>query len=402
MKRLFSIVLILFLVMPCLAQQATNEKAAALFEKGEIALAEKEYFRAQAHYNECLRLDPRFAEAYRSRGIAREYLGETAKALTDFNIYVDLRPTDSEGLFNRAVLRFDTEQYLLARQDFLHLLTMPAGDTQTVYYIKEKYAGGVSKINTAPTNSKDQLYNFLGLIETHLQRYPAAIAWLDSAIKVAPNIGSYWVNRGVARLERGDKDGAGADYQQALKIDPENSLALHNLAVLKSLTGDDESAEKLLSESIDKNNKLPYPRAERAYQRLLKNDLAGALEDYNEVVRLEPNDPTNYLHRGLVKEKMSDYDGALDDFSKAIGLDEKNPRAWVSRGNMMSRLNHWTEAIEDYTIAISLDEKHGLAFHNRAIGYHHTGKIKEACQDLKTSAQLGIKEAETMAQKICK
>ena len=401
-KFFYCILFCILLASPAWSQQPNKEKAAQLFEKGEAALKEKEYFRAQAHYNECLRLEPRFAEAYRSRGIAREHLGEAAKALTDFNIFVDLRPADAEALFNRAMLRFDAKQYLPARQDFLKLLTMPSGDTQTVYYTKEKHAVGNNQIITGPSNSKDQLYNFLGLIETQLKRYPVAIAWLDSAIKTVPTNGNYWVNRGIARLERGDKAGAGSDYEQALKLDPENSLALHNMAILKSLTGDSDAAEKLLSESIEKNEKLPYPRAERAYQRLQQNDLQGALEDYNEVIRLEPKDDENYLNRGLVKEKMKDHEGALADFVTAIGLNEKNARTWVSRGNMMSKLNQWTEAIEDYTIAISIDATHGLAYHNRAIGFQHTGKIKEACEDLKMGAKLGIMESAKVSQKICK
>src|SRR6185436_15937331 len=99
-----------------MASIADRARAIELFERGEKALENKEYFKAQAHYNEAIRLDPRYADAYRSRAISREHLGEGAKALTDYSIYVDLRPEDSEGLFNRAILRFEAKQYLPARQ----------------------------------------------------------------------------------------------------------------------------------------------------------------------------------------------------------------------------------------------------------------------------------------------
>ncbi len=384
--------------------QITNRaKAQELYEKGEKALANKEYFKAQAHYTECLRLEPRFADAYRSRGIAREYLGESAKALTDFNIYVDLRPTDAEGLFNRAVLRFDAKQYLPARQDFLNLLKLPPGaETNTVYYSQEKFGNGATRISTAQTGAKDHIYNYLGQIETQLKRYPIAIHWLDSAILLAPTNAAYHVNRGIARIERGDKAGATADYEQALKLDPDNSLALHNLAAVKSLSGDTHGAEKLLSESIAKNEKLPYPRAERAYQRLQSGDLKGALEDYDEVVRLEPKEEENYINRGLVKEKMKNLEGALADFTQAIKLNEKNPRAWVCRGNVVSKMGKWAEAVEDYTIAISHDAKHGRAFYNRAICQQNVGNSFEACVDLKSASRLGIKDADKLIPKICK
>lgn len=392
--------------LPATAQLAaanSRAKAIELFERGEKALANKEWFKAQAHYTEAIRYDPKYAEAYRSRGIAREYLGESAKALTDFSIYCDLRPEDSEGLFNRAVLRFEAKQYLPARQDFLKLLTMPTSkETGTIYYSQEKYGNDKTTISTAQTGLKDRIYNYIGQCETHLKRYPQAIAWLDSAIALAPSTASYYVNRGIARFDRGDKAGAAADYETALKYDPDNSLATHNLAHIKSLGGDKEAAEKLLTESIEKNSKLPYPRAERAYQRMQSNDLKGALEDYNEVVRLEPNEPENYINRGLVKEKMHDLPEALADYSHAIKLDEKNPKAWVCRGNVVSKLGNYKEAIEDYTVAISLDANYGHAYFNRGIAYQNSGNSADACADLKNALKLGVKEAESVAKKMCR
>ncbi len=383
-------------------QEKKKPTAAYYFEKGEKSLEKKEYITAQAHFTECLRLDPHFAEAYRARAIVREHLGEKAKALTDYNIYVDLKPNDVEAIFSRAVLRFEAGQYLPARQDFLQLLTMPTGETNTVYFSQENYKDSEAKIFTAQGTGKDYIYNYLGLIEIKIKRYDKAIPWLDSAIKLAPDNGSYWINRGTARMANVEKVAAATDFEQALKLEPENSLALHNLAALKAAAGEIDSSEKLLSEAIEKNKNMPYPRAERAYQRFQKNDLKGALEDYDEVIKLEPKDEENYINRGLVKEKMKDLNGALQDFSKAIELNEKNEKAWLSRGNIMSKLKRQTEAIEDYTVAISLHPDYSLAFYNRAIAYQSAGNMKEACSNLKTAEKMGIKIDPKVKEKICK
>ena len=333
--RIFGLLLCLLIFTPrCgFSQETKKHSAAYYYEKGEESLAKKEYISAHAHLNECLRLDPRLADAYRLRGIVREHLGENAKALTDYNVYVSLKPTDTEALFSRAVLRFESKQYLLARQDFLLLLKLPPGETNTVYFSQEKYGTGDTRVFTAQNGAKDHIYNYLGLVETKLERFRVAVAWLDSAIKVAPNTASYWINRGKAKEQLLDKAGAAADFEQALALDPENSLALHNLAIVKASKGDSEASDKLLSEAIEKNKGMPYPLAERAFQRFQRNDLKGALQDYNELIRLEPKDDESYVNRGLVKERMNDLEGALDDFGKAILLNDKNEKGWLEHGN---------------------------------------------------------------------
>ncbi|HQQ97657.1 MAG TPA: tetratricopeptide repeat protein [Cyclobacteriaceae bacterium] len=400
MRNLFVFGLLALFFVPAKAQD--KKTPAYYFERGEQSMAKKEYISAQAHFTECIRLDPYFAEAYRLRGMVREYLGEKAKALTDFNVYVDLKPDNSEVLFERAVLRFEGEQWLPARQDFLKLLTLPPGETNTVRYSQEKFNEGAVRITTRHSDAKDYIYNYLGLCESNLKRFTQALAWMDSAVKVAPGNPLYLINRSQIRSRAANNKGALADLQKALELDPENGLALHNLALLKQSSGESEASEKLLTDAISKNERLPYPRAQRAYQRLEKNDLKGALEDYDEVVRLEPMDAENYVNRGIVKEKMRDLAGAATDFSKAIELDSKNPKAWLGHGNVQSKLARWKEAISDYTAALHLDPTYSLALYNRGVARTNAGLHKEACEDITAAAKSGVKVDPAIRQKACK
>ncbi|HRI80286.1 MAG TPA: tetratricopeptide repeat protein [Cyclobacteriaceae bacterium] len=285
--------------------------------------------------------------------------------------------------------------------DFLNLLTLPAVETNTVYYRQEKHNNGGTKIFTATNAGKDQIFNYLGLTEIKMNRIEKAIAWMDSAIRHAPDNPSYWINRGTMRFDHKDYKGAAADLQQAIKIEPDNSLALHNLATVKAALGETAASETLLTEAIEKNRDLPFPLAERAYQKLQKNDLKGALEDYDEVVKLEPSDEENYINRGLVKERMKDFSGAMKDFSKAIEINEKNERAWLSHGNIMSKTKKWDTAIEDYSMAVTLDPEYGLAFFNRAMAYQNVKNPIAACKDLRKSEDLGLRIESSLKSKIC-
>ncbi len=47
-------------------------------------------------------------------------------------------------------------------------------------------------------------------------------------------------------------------------------------------------------------------------------DLDGALDDYNEAIRLKPDYAMAYNNRGITRKAKDDLDGALDDYNEAI------------------------------------------------------------------------------------
>jgi len=49
-------------------------------------------------------------------------------------------------------------------------------------------------------------------------------------------------------------------------------------------------------------------------------DKQGAIADYNEAIRLNPQDDDAYYNRGLAKSDLGNKQGALVDFRKALEL----------------------------------------------------------------------------------
>ena len=58
----------------------------------------------------------------------------------------------------------------------------------------------------------------------------------------------------------------------------------------------------------------------RGLARQAKGDLDGALDDYNEAIRLKPDEADVYYNRGITRKAKGDMDGALDDYNEAIRL----------------------------------------------------------------------------------
>ncbi len=380
-----------------------NRSATHYYEKGEEALRIKSYKAALAHFNECLRLSPYFMQAYYSRAMAREGLGDKQGALSDYNIYLESKPEDKEALFSRAISRYSYGLWAVAKEDFLKLLSMPeGGETNTVYFQTNQSAEGVTKVFTAQNNLKPALLNYLGLIETKLKNYPKAEEYFDNAISINQGEPDYFLNRGMTKLEAGDSATAISDFEQALSLNPESSLARHNLAVLKKTTANSKEKEILLTEAIEKNPNLPYSYAERGLVRMKAGDLKGALEDYDEAIRLNPADPDYWLNRGLIKEQSNDLYRALADYRQVITLKADYEKGWLNHGNVLVKQNRFAEAIEDYTVAITYYPEYGLAYYNRGLTWHRLGKKPEACKDLDVAKKYGVKVDQKVMNTICK
>ena len=60
---------------------------------------------------------------------------------------------------------------------------------------------------------------------------------------------------------------------------------------------------------------------EKAKEKMLKLlDFAGAVEDYNKIIKLDPNCMRAYLDRGEAKMSLKDYVSAIEDFNKVLEI----------------------------------------------------------------------------------
>jgi tetratricopeptide (TPR) repeat protein len=155
--------------------------------------------------------------------------------------------------------------------------------------------------------------------------YQGAIADFDRAIELNPNHWAAYIGRGNARDDSGDSRGAIADYDRALKIDPNNASAYYNRGVTQSRLGDNQAA----------------------------------LSDFNQALKINPNYASAYNNRGIIRNSLGDKDGALADFEQAIKLNPNLPQAYGNRGNVRERLGDKQGAIADIQKAAELFQQQG-------------------------------------------
>lgn len=125
----------------------------------------------------------------------------------------------------------------------------------------------------------------------------------------------------------------------------------------------------------------------RGNARRAKGDIEGALQDYSDAIRIQP-DADAFMNRGLMCHDQGDLNGALLDFNKAIYLNPEDSDAFYNRGNTRRDLGDLGGALSDYTSAIRLNSNFAEAFNNRAALRFSSHDFDGASQDLEQAIRL--------------
>lgn len=108
---------------------------------------------------------------------------------------------------------------------------------------------------------------------------------------------------------------------------------------------------------IEDNQQIPEVRAEaflnRGMAKEALGDIAGAISDYSEGLKLNPKYRLLYHRRGLAYEQQGDPELAIKDFSQAIQLDPTDSEALVLRGLTYASQGELQLALRDYEAALT-------------------------------------------------
>jgi tetratricopeptide (TPR) repeat protein len=112
------------------------------------------------------------------------------------------------------------------------------------------------------------------------------------------------------------------------------------------------------------------------------------MADFDEVVRIAPQNPLVYVVRagGLIMRR--DYDRALADVEKALTLQQNTAEAYAIRGNIYLRRVNYDRAMADSTKAIGIKPDVGMAWAVRALAQLEQGNAAAALTDLNEAIRL--------------
>ena len=297
----------------------------ALNNRGSAYLVKNSTDLAVADFDEAIRLDPAFANAYYNRAAAYRAKGELDRALADYDKAIQLDP-DPDTFINRGSIHLDKGKIDLAMADY-----------DKAIELKPSYA--------LAFNARGFAFKVKGDLDK-------AIADYDKAIQLDQYFADAFDNRARAYQAKGDNDRAIADYDKDIQLSP-NSAAFNNRGVIYSAKGDLDQAMADYSKAIElePGNAAAFNNRGEAYR--VKGDLDSAIVDYDTAILMKSNFADPYSGRGLTYLAKHDIAQALADFEKAIELTDLGEAHFGLAGVLLAKADR-SAALAEFKIAAAL------------------------------------------------
>lgn len=133
------------------------------------------------------------------------------------------------------------------------------------------------------------------------------------------------------------------DFQLAIMVRSDFTLAYNNLGVAYTRLGDLDAAEAAYREAIasDTESDAAYHNLGNLWMR--RGDIAQALVEYDHALERRKRNPYLQYHRGLAQYRLGDLDAAEESFKKAIGLE----RTYIEPRNLLAQVYYQQGRVEE-------------------------------------------------------
>lgn len=157
----------------------------------EMSIVE-DFEAAIIEYSKVIEIQPKNADAYHNRGIAKAKLKDYQGAVIDFTKTIELDPNHEFGYYNRGNAKDDLNDFKSAIADYNKAI----------------------RINSSNSN----YLNNRGIAKGHLGDFNGAISDYSEAIKMSPMDSTLYYNRGIAKLKLGQRDSGCKDLYKSKEL----------------------------------------------------------------------------------------------------------------------------------------------------------------------------------------
>ncbi|HLW68355.1 MAG TPA: serine/threonine-protein kinase [Gemmataceae bacterium] len=262
---------------------------ADLYAQASLLVGQGQYGQALKWLAELLRRDPQFYMGWHLNALCHEELGRYHDAETDWTVCITLQPNFERGwaVFSRGSLRLNARRFVDAKADFDEALNLNPRLTQALinrslaWRNLGRLAEAEADLSTALTHDDPPTYVWLmrSVVRSLMGKKAEAAEDKAKGLKLEPEDDRGWVTRGWARMDA-DPEGALADFEQALRLNPRCRHALQNKTYVYGEILRKNTEALAANEELVKHYPDYVPgRAGRGVYRARLGDVKGAKQD---------------------------------------------------------------------------------------------------------------------------
>jgi tetratricopeptide (TPR) repeat protein len=317
MIRVFFTAVVALVFASCL--DSKENKVQRFLIQGNDKANKQSYGEAKRYYNEALKMDSCFVDAWNNLGTVYYKEKHFPEALDAYSNALLCDPKFRQALLNRSNTLYELGKYDQAMRD----------------------------INQFASLGKDTLVTHLsrGLIYTRTNELGKAIRSFKQVLEFNARHVDALVNLGTVYYYRKQYDSAKLFLNNAIQIEPNEANAYNVYSLVE----------------------------------LEHGNAGAALERINQALSLRGNDPYFLNNRGYIFVNLNELDKALIDIDKSISEDPYNAWAYRNKGIYYLKTNHPDAAMRVLTQAMKMDTTVTKLFYYVGEAYVALGEPKKGC-----------------------
>jgi protein O-mannosyl-transferase len=212
--------------------------------------------------------------------------------------------------------------------------------------------------------------------------------WADTVLK---NPGNYFArnNLGNYLLEQGKIDASLAQYDEALRLNPDFPEGHNNHGTALAHEGRLEDAKAEYRAAI-RLKKEYYPDAHNNLGVALarEGDQQGALREFEEILRAKPEYPEVRFNYGNALVKLGRTAEAVAAYQEALRRGLNIPQLHNNYGNVLAEEGRTAEALAQYVTAVQLNPNYAEGYNNLGTALMRAHRLPEAIRNYQQSIWL--------------
>jgi tetratricopeptide (TPR) repeat protein len=337
------------------------------------------YELALSDYSQAISVDKENPRWYNDRANCYIAKGDFTAALKDLDKAIDLAPNEPDYYNNRAdFYRNYKNESDLALKDYAIAIKLS----------KDSY-------------QSSRAFNNRALIYKDEEKFDLALEEYTKAIEIYPIYSLYYSNRAAIYQKQQNYELALKDYTKAIQIEPQNAHRYYTKgALLENFMNKPYDALVEYSIAISKDSLATYiwwKRGKLFSEKLNNQKLA--IEDFNQILKIKPNDINALNWRTIFYDRNNDVENAKIGYQKIISLGDSIKKldkiiedyGWanINLAEIYQCEDKIDEAFKLYNEGINYMPEHVKAYYWRAWFFAlYLSKYDEAISDFSASIKL--------------